>query len=110
MSVRLSGRERVEHLLHTSDFRSLVDLNVGSELENEFVLRCSVGREEFVHHGHGTVVVLDHVGQEESVVLRPLRSTELVELLRGRLRELRPEPGRKRRSPRTPRAGARRPR
>ena len=55
---------RFQHQGHAIDFSDLIDVNVGRELEDVFILHRADRREQRLDHRDRAVVVLDHVLQE----------------------------------------------
>src|SRR5688572_2222871 len=72
-----------EQPFHPVDLRDLVDVHVGGETEGGLVLTGAIGGEEFLHHGHGATMVLDHVAQEELIEPLPACAAQLAHLLCG---------------------------
>src|SRR6185437_10914557 len=69
-----------EHLLHSCDFRSLVDVRIRGELEHYFVLACAVGIEQLLHHRDRSLMMLDHVPEKQEVKVATVCSVEFLEL------------------------------
>src|SRR4026209_1398744 len=60
----VTGLEPLEHALHSGNFRSLVHAHVVGQLGSGLFPSRALGAEELIHHGDGTLVVLNHVGQK----------------------------------------------
>src|SRR5262249_22727588 len=70
-SLRTGGftGHRGEHALHPGHFRRLIDIHVGSKLEDDTFL-CGAGSiKELMHHGEGAGVVLNHELEKETIEL-----------------------------------------
>src|SRR5256885_3669936 len=75
--------ESFEHAVHAVDFGGLVGVHVGGEPVHDLLFAPALRAEQLVHHGDGTLVVLDHELEEQPVELGTPRAVELRQLVEG---------------------------
>src|SRR5438094_291864 len=76
-------RQRGEHFVHALDLDGLIGVHVGGKLEDQVVLSGAGCAEELLDHGERTLMVLDHVLEEEPVELDTAGVIELAQLFGG---------------------------